>query len=61
MAGRLCAIDLGLPQIQSEHISFNYVTKLAEARARQPFHFPRAALPDFLNPEHLNEGSVSQN
>ena len=43
-----------LAQIESAAVTFEYVSKKAEERARAPFHSPKGELPEFLRPEHLN-------
>jgi glucans biosynthesis protein len=37
-----------LPRLEAVHVTLEYVAKKAEARARKPFHSPRAELPPFL-------------
>ena len=41
-------------QIEKVEVNFDYVTKIAGERARQPFHSPRADLPDVLKADKLN-------
>jgi glucans biosynthesis protein len=38
-----------LPRFEAEHVTLEYVARKAEARARKPFHSPRADLPAFLS------------
>lgn len=38
-----------LPRLEAVHVTLDYVAKKAEARARKPFHSPRADLPPFLS------------
>lgn len=40
--------------IENVNVTLDYVSQLALARARQPFHSPRANLPDFLKADHLD-------
>jgi glucans biosynthesis protein len=37
-----------LPRLESAHVNLDFIAKLAEARARKPFHSPRADLPEVL-------------
>ncbi|MGD1086509.1 MAG: glucan biosynthesis protein G [Verrucomicrobiota bacterium] len=39
---------LALPRIEATQVNLDYVARLAEQRARKPFHSPRADLPEFL-------------
>lgn len=44
----LAASASGLPRIEATSVSLDYVARLAEQRARKPFHSPKADLPEFL-------------
>ena len=39
---------LALPRIKDNQVTLEFVAKLAEQRARKPFHSPKGELPDFL-------------
>jgi glucans biosynthesis protein len=38
-----------VPRLEAEHVTLDYVSKIAELRARKPFRSPRADLPEFLS------------
>jgi glucans biosynthesis protein len=41
-------------QVERAEVNLEYVVKLAEARAKEPFHSPRADMPEVLREEKLN-------
>jgi glucans biosynthesis protein len=47
-----------LPRLEAVHVTLDYIAKKAEARARKPFHSPRADLPAFLS--HLTYDDYRQ-
>src|ERR1700722_2928415 len=46
--------------MESAEINLDYVAKKAEARARKPFHSPRADLPDILRADKLDYDSYRE-
>jgi periplasmic glucans biosynthesis protein len=54
LVGALLCAGEGHAQIESRMVTLDYVAKLAEKRAHQPFHSPRAELPAILRQEQLN-------
>lgn len=47
-------LTAGEARADSVNVDLNYVTQKAEERAKQPFHSPRADLPDFLRASQLD-------
>ena len=43
-----------LARLESAEVTLDYIAEKAEARARKPFHSPRADLPDFLRADKLD-------
>ena len=48
LAAATALLGGALPRTKAVEVNLDYVAKLAEARARKPFHSPKADLPDFL-------------
>ena len=50
----LCALPVRAAPVERAEVNLDYVAKLAEERARTPFHSPRADMPEALREEKLN-------
>jgi periplasmic glucans biosynthesis protein len=50
----LAPLSPAVAQVETAEVNLEYVTKLAEARAKEAFHSPRANMPEVLRPDKLN-------